>query len=554
MYATSGLDARTATIAVFSASSSASPTVAELRKVVAGRIHRFSRYRQGVRYLPFPLVNPVWVDDPEFDLLRHVRRHEQDDIVSTDALPGIMVERLEDPYDLSHPPWRITMVEEVEGARFAIVFEAHHCLGYGPATTAFLAGLVLGFQPTDGTDEPQPWAARPVNDSEILRRSLTDRFEKYRSELELGDGAVARRARNWMAPRLHSLVDAIPAGLTEKSDERIAPALPDHRPSIEVAFWRGSLTGIKVACRQLNATVNDLMVTAYAGGVAAWAKANGRVPGDPPLGVALDTGVDQIDPGHPGNSSLDMIVTGLAANVSDSLERLRLITMRVRSGLRNFEQRGSHEEKYDFVLSNFPGSPINFWFQSHPMEYGGSSSNVGVGREAAKVTITSVVDSVSAVFLNDVSRVGCPEVFVAGFSETIADLLEYGHRVALLTRQPLLATVKDADLDRLARGMVPVEVHTGDVVLAEGKMDSDPSAYLVEQGKLGVSIKGRSIGMLESPELFGEVGLLEHARTATVTAQEPSKLYEIDGRTLKSILTIDVPAQTISKMVIEEYE
>ena len=45
-----------------------------LAKTIERRLHPVPRYRQRVRFLPLNLGNPVWVDDPDFDLSHHVRR------------------------------------------------------------------------------------------------------------------------------------------------------------------------------------------------------------------------------------------------------------------------------------------------------------------------------------------------------------------------------------------------------------------------------------------------------------------------------------------------
>ncbi|MBA3619753.1 MAG: wax ester/triacylglycerol synthase family O-acyltransferase, partial [Acidothermales bacterium] len=45
-----------------------------LVQLVRDRIAFVPRYRQKVRWVPGHLANPVWVDDPHFDVSYHVRR------------------------------------------------------------------------------------------------------------------------------------------------------------------------------------------------------------------------------------------------------------------------------------------------------------------------------------------------------------------------------------------------------------------------------------------------------------------------------------------------
>ncbi len=71
---------------------------------------------------------PVWVEDDDIDLEYHVRHA---------ALPwpggerelGELVGRLQSqPLDLSRPPWECTVIEGLEGNRFALFIKMHHSL------------------------------------------------------------------------------------------------------------------------------------------------------------------------------------------------------------------------------------------------------------------------------------------------------------------------------------------------------------------------------------------------------------------------------------------
>ena len=50
------------------------PAYEELTATVGGRLSLVPRYRQRIAKVPGGLANPVWVDDPDFDLTYHVRR------------------------------------------------------------------------------------------------------------------------------------------------------------------------------------------------------------------------------------------------------------------------------------------------------------------------------------------------------------------------------------------------------------------------------------------------------------------------------------------------
>src|ERR671914_719539 len=55
----------------------APPTVARLRRHIAGRLPRVPQFRRRLAY-PLPgMGEPFWVDDPDFDVARHVLRWER---------------------------------------------------------------------------------------------------------------------------------------------------------------------------------------------------------------------------------------------------------------------------------------------------------------------------------------------------------------------------------------------------------------------------------------------------------------------------------------------
>src|SRR6187551_2081342 len=69
---------------------------------LAARLHLFPRFRQRVVRVPMGMAEPVWRDDPDFDIRRHV-------IVADDDRPvGELVdELLSRPLDRDRPLWEI---------------------------------------------------------------------------------------------------------------------------------------------------------------------------------------------------------------------------------------------------------------------------------------------------------------------------------------------------------------------------------------------------------------------------------------------------------------
>jgi len=94
--------------------------------LIGRRISLVPRYRQRVRTVPGHLANPVWVDDPHFDLTYHVRRSALPK-PGTPAQLRELVGRLQSrQLDRSRPLWELYLVHGLSGDRKAIYTKVHH--------------------------------------------------------------------------------------------------------------------------------------------------------------------------------------------------------------------------------------------------------------------------------------------------------------------------------------------------------------------------------------------------------------------------------------------
>jgi hypothetical protein len=123
----------------------------------------------------------------------------------------------------------------------------------------------------------------------------------------------------------------------------------------------------------------------------------------------------------------------------------------------------------------------------------------------------------------------------------LAHLAEIKPRLLILQRASILAEASQAVLERLAGTAREVEVPAGVAVVTEG--EPADAFYVIESGAMAVSSHGGAdlptdLPPLGEGEYFGEIGLLKHiARTATVTATEPSKVLRVDGEEFLEALT-----------------
>ncbi len=130
------------------------PTFEELRDHVAGRMSRAPRYRQKLAPVPLGVNVPVWVDDEDFDIRRHVRRATATDL--GEATDEVMSAQL----DRDRPLWELWIADRLADGRIGAIGKAHHAMVDGLAAVE-LATLLLDPTPEPAPPEDDGWRPQP---------------------------------------------------------------------------------------------------------------------------------------------------------------------------------------------------------------------------------------------------------------------------------------------------------------------------------------------------------------------------------------------------------
>lgn len=247
-----------------------------LAALVRARLPLVPRYRQRVVEVPGHLANPVWADDPDFDLGYHLRRSALPKPGTESQLLDLVSRVTSRPLDKARPLWEMYLVEGLSGNRVAVVTKTHPALIDG--LSAIDIGQVLLDVTPDAEEvaEPDDWRPRPAPGwpalvgqavSEYVRRPSTV-FETARGAITDARATAARvssvTADVWRALR-SAAFPAPPSPLNSTSG-----------PQRRVAVARADLDQLKKVRSVHGGTVNDVVLTVVSGALREWLLSRGE--------------------------------------------------------------------------------------------------------------------------------------------------------------------------------------------------------------------------------------------------------------------------------------
>jgi diacylglycerol O-acyltransferase len=241
---------------------------ATLIRLVADRIAFVPRYRQRVRRVPGHLANPVWMDDPRFDLAYHVRRSALPRPGSLEQLRELVARIVSRPLDRHRPLWEVYFVEGLEDGRVAVLTKAHQALVDG-AQIVDLAQVLLDRTPEHrelGADEWRP--ERPVSPTGLLVDAVRDSLVSPLTAVDTVRGAADGwlRGADTASRRVSAIAHAL-AGRRTDQDTPIGGPLSQQRRFVTV---RRSLAEHRAVRDAHGGTVNDVVLATVTGGLRSW--------------------------------------------------------------------------------------------------------------------------------------------------------------------------------------------------------------------------------------------------------------------------------------------
>jgi diacylglycerol O-acyltransferase / wax synthase len=258
-------------VAIFSAPKErAAPSFEQLRDHIAGRLARAPRYRQKLAPVPFGLNDPLWIDDEDFDVERHVRR------TTATSIDRVVERVMSEPLDRELPLWEIWVADRLANGRIGIVGKAHHCMVDGIAAVE-LASLLLDPTVEPPPSEPDGWEPKPAPDRfSILTGGLRDRVTEEMNLVKLPARLLRSPGRVLgMASEGQRAARALVHSFRPAPPSLLNGPISAQRSLAQVGRPLEDLKRIK---SRFSTTINDVVLAASSGGVRSFMKRRGEEP------------------------------------------------------------------------------------------------------------------------------------------------------------------------------------------------------------------------------------------------------------------------------------
>jgi diacylglycerol O-acyltransferase len=297
------------------------PNYDEFKSTLAERIQAIPRCTQMLRTQPFDIGAPQWVDDPAFDISRHVRRVAVPRPGDDAELFQLVADVLERRLDRDRPLWECWVIEGLKGNRWAILMKVHHCMADGISMTRILTRLC---DESDGDA-----SARPT----VAKRTTTRPHLKPVPDPNPRSNPLGNLWRT--ATGVTNTVNRTVSGAAEIAGGLLRPgagsSLVGHVTAMRrYRAVRVPLADVEQICRKFDVSVNDVALAAITEGYRCVLLHRGEKPRPDSLRTLVPVSVrsndDALD--KPGNR-LSIMLPYLPVDLDDPIQQLRTVHSRL---------------------------------------------------------------------------------------------------------------------------------------------------------------------------------------------------------------------------------
>ena len=350
----------------------------EVRARISARLDLLPRLRQRVVDVPFGINRPVWIDDEHFDVANHVEAMGLPAPHDEAALIALAEDLVVQPLPRDRPLWHVWFVTGLAGDRVALIERAHHAMVDG-VSGVDVSLVLLDTSPDAPAERAATWQPCPSPSlSDLLLSGLADRVTVPTEAAGRAAAAALTRPLD-VARGVGRFAGALGALRREGVRAPVSSLNREVGGRRNLAFVRQRLEDVRAAGAPVGATVNDVVLTAVAGGLRELFLGRGEpLPADLRLKVLVPVSVRATEESMALGNRVGGLVVPLPVGIGDPHERLLAVTAMTKTLKRSNEaaaadlllqaadllppsivgllQRGVHHQPVvNLVVTNIPG-------------------------------------------------------------------------------------------------------------------------------------------------------------------------------------------------------
>ncbi len=428
------------------------PSYGDLVRIVANHLPALPRYRQRVRFVPLGLGRPVWVDDPHFQILYHLRHTATPPPGSDEELRNLAGRVFAQNLDRGKPLWELWMVEGLRDGNWALISKVHHCMVDGVSATDLLT-VLLDRDPQKRPRRAPAWHAlgEPSGRhllADALADAITDPVNRIR------DVPAVARAIFASGLGVHSLTDV--GNLVGSLGNWTQPAAESLNgpigPSRRWSWASASLEEVKEIRASLGGTVNDVVLCAITNGFRDLLRRRGEKVPEKVVRALVPVSVRRDSEKGAYNNRVSGLFPGLPVGIAGPVARLKAI----RRQMDDFKRSGqavagdvlvqmsgfappmllalslrlalhAQQRLVQTVTTNVPGPQFPLYAAGRPMIYAYPYVPIA-GSVRIGVAIFSYLGSLKFGVTADYDSVPDIDVLTQGIESGVAQLLAVARR------------------------------------------------------------------------------------------------------------------------------
>ena len=292
----------------------------EFRDELERRIEGVPMFHRKLKQVPLGIDHPVWVNDDDFDIDRHVHRMALPEPGGAAELADLCGHIAGIPLDRSRPLWEFFVIEGVDSGQVAVFTKMHHSTVDGVSganAISYLCSLEPDAPPLESA--PDERGPRTPSDTELFARGVVTNLAKPLEMAKL------------VAPTAEVLTRTIGRA---RSGTAMAAPLTAPRTS-----FNGTITGRRtIAIQDISldkikeikhavegATVNDVVIALCGGALRRYLEDRDELPKNS-LVASVPVSVRGKSKKTGGSNQVSTIFSRLGTDIADPIERLAMVS------------------------------------------------------------------------------------------------------------------------------------------------------------------------------------------------------------------------------------